>query len=75
MLERYLYAKELDTFMQEPPGSNFLSSCFGICSSSIFPFLRYRAACSTGSRLGHAAFEAMNLLPSGPGVEADTKQP
>jgi len=42
VLERYLYAKELDTFMQE-----------------------YRAACSTGSRLGHAAFEAMNLLPSG----------
>ncbi|CAE7041303.1 ephA [Symbiodinium sp. CCMP2456] len=42
VLERYLYAKELDTFMQE-----------------------YRAACSTGSRLGPAAFEAMNLLPSG----------
>ncbi|CAE7786346.1 unnamed protein product [Symbiodinium necroappetens] len=42
VLERYLYAKDLDTFMQE-----------------------YRAACSTGSRLGHAAFEAMNLLPSG----------
>ena len=68
VLERYLYAKELDTFMQEPPGSNLLSSCYGIYLSSLF--LRYRAACSTGSRLGHAAFEAMNLLPSGPGVEA-----